>query len=182
MYNPKIVPYSILGWSLKQPQQLQHNTIRNVNHDYIHSNIASLESHQTIASQNDENTVTPQHALVPILNEGPHDYRSHHRFHESVHDAQAANSKHDLETNLSESLHIFLWLPRVDRISRNFLRFCFYHCYVLPGGFRGCPTRWNYPFSSVQPFLRRESQLPPAFASVLLLRMLRVLRVSVRCL
>ena len=63
--------------------------------------------------------------------------------------------------------------------------FAFIIVLCLWGVFQGCPSRWNYPFSAIQLFLRRESQLPPAFASVLVLRMLRVLRVrrvSARCL
>ena len=80
---------------------------------------------------------------------------------------------------------IFLWLPRVERIAQNLLPFLLLSLFCASGGFRGCPTQWNYPFSSIQPFLRGEAQLPPGSASVLVLRMLRLLRVprvSVRCL
>ena len=81
--------------------------------------------------------------------------------------------------------HIPLATTRRTHSMKIFWHFCLYHCFVLPGGFRGCPTRWNYLFSTIQPFSRRDSQLPPPSASFLVLRVVHalcVLRVSVRCL
>ena len=52
-------------------------------------------------------------------------------------------------------------------------KFCRVSAFMIVLCFRGVfegARRWNYPFSSIQPFSRREAQLPPASASVLVLR------------
>ena len=99
---------------------------------------------------------------------------------------------HETEFDMGRCTHVLVpwqYIPlattRRSHITKFSRVFAFIIVLCFRGVFRGCSTRWNYPFSSIQLFLRRESQLPPASASVLvlcMLRVLRVLRVSVRCL
>ena len=91
-------------------------------------------------------------------------------------------------TPLIPKSHIPLATTRRTHSTRfsRFFAFIIVLCFrgVFEGARHDIHTLWNYPYSSIQPFLRRESQLPPASASVLVvlsqLRVLRVLRVSVR--